>query len=130
MIHKWIATSTQVGAVIMLVVAAMAWQVSPALAGFTPPAPVDTPVGPVDTPVGPVDTPVGPVNTPHAPHYTPPAKDNSPQGGTPEMPVTGGQLNGLDRNELFLVLLAGIIILLFTVFSLFIRQSTRTKTDK
>lgn len=112
MIHKWIATSTMVGVVIILVVVAMAWQVSPALAGFTP-QPSNPP----------------PAETPPPPRHTPPPNDTPPLVETPEMPVTGGQPSGPDNSGIFIVLLAGVMIFLLVAIRLVIRQSARTKTE-
>lgn len=109
---KWIATSTIVGIwVIFIVLGVMAWQVAPALAGFTPP---------------PVETQPPPVGT------QPPTTRNGGTRGlmSPEMPVTGGQLSGPSNIVIAVLLLAAEIVLVFVAISLVIRQSARTKTKE
>jgi hypothetical protein len=101
---KRIATSTIVGIwVIFVLVVVMAWQAVPALAGFTPPPPVET-----------EHPPVG----------------GKPPHEHPQMPVTGGQLSDPSNLGIVVVLLAGGMILLLVAISLVIRQSTRTITEK
>ncbi len=157
MLPKRIATIVLSILVLFAVVIALARQVTPAMAGFTPvptdtsapPVPTDTPDVPVptDTPDVPVptDTPPIPVptdtppqstppggSTPTRPASTPPTRNTppSPPEITPEMPVTGGDMGGLGNSGIFGVLLPGMIALLLVAISLVIRQSARTKTKK
>jgi len=102
---KRIATRIAIGIWIIFVVLAMAWQVVPASAGFSP-------------------TPPGSATE------TPSPEKSGPPVGTPEMPVTGGQPGAQSNSGFAVVLLAGMTVLLLFAFSVVIRQSARTKTEK
>ncbi len=105
MTPKRIAKSTIVGIWVIFVVAVvMAWQVIPALAGFTPPPPVETKPPPVRT--------------------QPPTTRNDIR---PEMPTSGGQLTGPSKIVIAILLLAVEIVLGLVAISLVIHQSARTK---
>jgi hypothetical protein len=101
---KRIAKSTLVGIWIIFVVAGvMAWQVTPTLAGFTPPPPEQTQPPPVET------------------------KTVDIRGfSSPQMPISGGQLTGPSKIVIAFLLLAVEIVLGLVAISLFMRQSART----
>jgi hypothetical protein len=110
MTNKRIAKSTILGIwIIFLIAGVMATEVAPALAGFTPPPPVETQPPPVRT--RPPSTKVGDIRGPTS----------------PEMPISGGQLTGPSKILIAVLLLAVEIVLGFVAISLVIHQSARTK---
>ena len=157
MTPKRISTSAMGIWILLLSVGAMAWQVAPASAGFTPtPAtdrtrpsrptdtsipptehahPADRHAHPADRHAHPADRP-RPSRRPTRPSRRPTrrlaGRHARPIGHTPSplLPVTGGQASGLNNSGIVIVLLAGVMVFLLVALSLVIRQSARTKNGK
>ncbi len=130
---------------LLVVLVTMAWQVSPALAGFTPTPTVELPTATstaTATAVPPTATATStaavvatatatstataglPTTTATA---APTQPTQSTPENTPEMPVTGGQASGLS-NGMGTVLLLGAMALLILVTILVTYQVDKTKT--
>ena len=153
MLPKRIAIKTMGIWILFVVVATMAWQVAPALAGFTPtpepptatftagpPLPTATAtagpgtatvtVGPgtATVTVGPgTATPTAGLSTATPTLATAQPTRTTPEN-TPEMPTTGGQVSGLSSSGIGVVLLLGMMALLIVAIGLVARQVTKTKT--
>ena len=137
---------------LLVVLVTMAWQVSPALAGFTPTPTVELPTATstaTATAVPPTATATStaavvatatatstataglPTATAGLPTTTATAAPTQPTQSTPEntpeMPVTGGQASGLS-NGMGTVLLLGAMALLILVTILVTYQVDKTKT--
>ena len=139
MLPKRIAKKAMGVWILFVVLVTMAWQVAPALAGFTPtpelptatftagpPLPTATATAGLPTATATAGLPTATADSSTATATVHPTR-TTPEN-TPEMPVTGGQVSGLSSSGIGVVLLLGMMALLIVAIGLVARQVTKTKT--